>query len=100
MSNQRDLRGDKPLAIMFFYLQAFPFQCNRAIGMALTATIKAIAIPVLPRYPTFSSICGNLDYCQYTHTSRTQKTYQNGPMNPHVCRTNVINTPTLAASDR
>jgi hypothetical protein len=28
------------------------------------------------------------------------KTHQKGPINPQVCRTNVINTPTLAASAR
>lgn len=71
--------------------------------MKLTATMSAVAIPALLAMPMFSNICGNLRQCskllRYLFVKAAKiRTYQNGPMNPQICLTNVMKTPMLAAS--
>lgn len=73
---------DTPIPIP--YLHWWPLHCRKMVGMKLQPIMRAVVIPELFATPTLLNISGN----------------QNGPMKPHICLTNVIKTPTDAASSR
>jgi ankyrin repeat protein len=82
-----------------------PFQnCRYNVGSTLTATIIAVIMPALAERPTLRIISGNLSSLsengEAEQTMSRTGTYQKGPMKPHICLTNVTNTPILAASSR